>query len=79
MLSYAFQILKQSNYDEVASERFDHAQDLFAAILSKGIAQQLKQGLFREYSLRHFALYVFLLMMNVEETLLNNYMMMVLD
>ena len=49
MLSYAFQILKQSNYDEVASERFDHAQDLFAAILSKGIAQQLKQGLYREY------------------------------
>ena len=34
MLSYAFQILKQSNYDEVASERFDHAKDLFAAILS---------------------------------------------
>lgn len=49
MLSYAFQILKQSNYDEVASEKFDKAQDLFAAILSKGIAQQLKQGLFREY------------------------------
>ena len=33
MLSYAFQILKQSNYDEVASEKFDNAQDLFAAIL----------------------------------------------
>ena len=49
MLSYAFQILKQSNYDEVASEKFDNAQDLFAAILSKGIAQQLKQGLYREY------------------------------
>ena len=46
MLSYAFQILKQSNYDEVASEKFDNAQDLFAAILSKGIAQQLKQGLY---------------------------------
>ena len=45
MLSYAFQILKQSNYDEVASEKFDNAQDLFAAILSKGIAQQLKQGI----------------------------------
>ena len=47
MLSYAFQILKQSNYKEVASEKFDNAQDLFAAILSKGIAQQLKQGLYR--------------------------------
>lgn len=49
MLSYAFQVLKQSNYDEVASEEFDNIQDLFAAILAKGIAQQLKQGLYREY------------------------------
>ncbi len=49
MLSYAFQVLKQSNYEEVASEKFDQAQDLFAAILSRGVAQQLKQGLYREY------------------------------
>jgi len=49
MLTYAFQVLKQSNYDEVASEPFDNVQDLFAAILSKGIAQQLKQGLHKEY------------------------------
>ena len=49
MLSYAFQVLKQSNYDDVESEKFDQAQDLFAAILSKGVAQQLKQGLYREY------------------------------
>ena len=49
MLSYAFQVLKQTNYESVASERFDHVQDLFAAILAKGTAQQLKQGLYREY------------------------------
>lgn len=49
MLTYAFQVLNQSNYDEIASEPFDNIQDLFAAILSKGIAQQLKQGLHREY------------------------------
>ena len=49
MLTYAFRVLRQSNYDEVASEPFDNVQDLFAAILSKGIAQQLKQGLHREY------------------------------
>lgn len=49
MLTYAFQVLRQSNYDEVAIEPFDNIQDLFAAILSKGIAQQLKQGLHREY------------------------------
>ena len=39
MLSYAFQVLKQSNYDDVASEKFDQVQDLFAAILAKGVAQ----------------------------------------
>lgn len=49
MLSYAFQVLKQSNYEEIALEEFEHMQDLFAAILAKGIAQQLKQGLHREY------------------------------
>ena len=49
MLSYAFQVLKQSNYDEVSKEKFDHIEDLFAAILSKGIARQLKQGLYRTY------------------------------
>ncbi len=49
MLSYAFQILKQANYESVASEEFDKVQDLFAAILSKGVAKQLKQGLYREY------------------------------
>ena len=53
MLSYAFRILKQSNYDEVASEKFENAQDLFAAILSKGIGQQLKRGLYREYTMKH--------------------------
>jgi len=49
MLTYAFQVLHQTNYDEISSEPFDNVQDLFAAILSKGIAQQLKQGLHREY------------------------------
>lgn len=52
MLTYAFQVLKQSNYDEISSEPFDNIHDLFAAILSKGIAQQLKQGLYREYVYR---------------------------
>lgn len=49
MLTYAFQVLRQSNYEDIASENFEHVQDLFAAILSKGISQQLKQGLYREY------------------------------
>lgn len=49
MLSYAFQVLKQTNFEEVASEEFENIQDLLAAILAKGVAQQLKQGLYREY------------------------------
>ena len=49
MLSYAFQVLRQSNYDEVSTEDFDHAEDLFAAILARGISRQLKQGLYRTY------------------------------
>ena len=71
MLSYAFQILKQSNYDEVVSEKFENAQDLFAAILSKGIAQQLKQGLFREYITKNETLSIMRGKLDLEETLRN--------
>lgn len=49
MLTYAFRVLRQTNYEEIASEEFEHIHDLFAAILIKGVAQQLKQGLYREY------------------------------
>lgn len=56
MLSYAFTTLRQSNYEDVATEEFENIHDLFAAILAKGIAQQLKQGLYREYLSRVEAL-----------------------
>lgn len=49
MLAYAFQVLCQKNYREIASEEFRDVKDLFAAILARGIAQQLKQGLYRTY------------------------------
>lgn len=71
MLSYAFQILKQSNYDEVASEQFENAQNLFAAILSKGIAQQLKQGLYREYITKNETLSVMRGKLVMSETIRN--------
>lgn len=71
MLSYAFRILKQSNYDEVASEKFENAQDLFAAILSKGIAQQLKQGLYREYITKNETLSVMRGKLNMPGTIRN--------
>lgn len=49
MLSYAFTTLNQSNYEDVAKEEFENVHNLFAAILAKGIGQQLKHGLYREY------------------------------
>ena len=49
MLSYAFTTLTPTEDDEIAAEEFENIHNLFAAILSKGIGQQLKQGLYREY------------------------------
>lgn len=49
MLAYAFTTLNQSNFEDVATEEFENIHNLFAAILAKGIGQQLKQGLYREY------------------------------
>lgn len=53
MLTYAFQELSQNNYEKIATEDFDNIHDLFAEILSRGVAYQLKQGLRREYVSRH--------------------------
>lgn len=49
MLSYAFQTLNKSEYEDVAVEEFEDMHNLLAAILAKGIGFQLKQGLYREY------------------------------
>lgn len=49
MLAYAFQQLKQNNYEDIAGEKFDEIHDLFAEILARGISYQLKQGLHKEY------------------------------
>ena len=49
MLSYAFTTLQQSDDDKISTEKFENMHNLFAAILSKGIGRQLKQGLYREY------------------------------
>lgn len=49
MLSYAFRELRRNNYENIDKEQFDEVQDLFAEILFRGVSQQLKQGLYREY------------------------------
>ena len=71
MLSYAFQTLKQENYDDVAVESFDEMYDLLAAILAKGIGLQLKQGLYREYINRQEELHVMSGKINMPGTIKN--------
>lgn len=71
MLSYAFQTLKQENYEDVAVESFDEMYDLLAAILAKGIGIQLKQGLYREYINRQESLPVMRGKINMPGTIKN--------
>lgn len=52
MLCYVFQNLQQSKYKTCEIENFDNARDLFAEILIKGISQELKKGLGKEYILK---------------------------
>ena len=49
MLSYAFQVLNEQGYKNIATEQFNNVAELCAAILSKGVSLQLKRGLEREY------------------------------
>jgi len=49
MLSYAFKVLNEQGYKDIATEEFSNVAELCAAILSKGISVQLKRGLNREY------------------------------
>lgn len=49
MLSYVLPDLRQGAYEDVSAEEFENVHDLFAAILDRGIARLLKQGLCREY------------------------------
>lgn len=49
MLAYAFQVLQSQGYKSLAAENFENTADLCAAILCKGVSNQLKQGLGRNY------------------------------
>lgn len=71
MLTYAFQSLRQSNYDLVAAEEFENIHDMFATILGKGVASQLKQGLYREYILQEEELFVLRGKLNIQGTIRN--------
>lgn len=71
MLTYAFQSLRQSNFGKVAAEEFENIHDMFAAILGKGVASQLKQGLYREYILQEEELSVLRGKLNIQGTIRN--------
>lgn len=49
MLSYAFSVLQENAYKDIATEKFDNVAELCAAILIKGVSIQLKKGLHKEY------------------------------
>mgnify|MGYP000854884357 CR=1 FL=1 len=52
MLAYAFQALNSQRYKNIATEKFQNIGELMAAILIKGIDQQVKRGLGKEYIAR---------------------------
>ncbi len=49
MLAYAFQVLNEQGYKNIATEEFNNTAELCAAILARGISTQIKRGLGREY------------------------------
>lgn len=49
MLAYAYEALNESATRRLATEPFEHIHDLFAAILARGVAYQIKRGLHRSY------------------------------
>jgi 5-methylcytosine-specific restriction enzyme subunit McrC len=49
MLAYAFSVLNEQGYKNIATEHFSNTAELMAAILEKGIAVQLKRGIGKEY------------------------------
>ena len=71
MLAYAFQELRQNNYEEIEGELFDDIYDLFAEILCRGISYQLKQGLYREYVSHNESLLTVRGKINMSETIRN--------
>jgi 5-methylcytosine-specific restriction enzyme subunit McrC len=54
MLSYAFDTLSGPKYRELGDEPFEHILDLYAAILSLGLGNQIRKGLGKDYVEKEF-------------------------
>lgn len=48
MLAYAFQVLHEQGYKDVATEDFENTAELLSAILCRGVSVQIKRGLCRQ-------------------------------
>ncbi|WP_088087604.1 5-methylcytosine-specific restriction endonuclease system specificity protein McrC [Bacillus sp. OV166] len=49
MLAYAYQSLNEASFKNIQSEEFENLHDLMAAILIRGVSNQLKRGLHKDY------------------------------
>lgn len=49
MLAYAYQTLNEEGFGSVKSEDFENVHDLMAAILIRGVSNQIKRGLHRAF------------------------------
>lgn len=49
MLSYAFQVLNEQGYKNIATEEFENVGELCSEILIRGVSSQIKRGLRKEY------------------------------
>lgn len=72
MLCYAFKNLESIAQVNSSAENFDNIQDLFSVILYKGISNQLKRGLNREYEEKQEQLSTIRGKININETIKTN-------
>ena len=72
MLCYAFKNLEIVDSVKTSAESFDNIQDLFSVILYKGISNQLKRGLYREYEEKQEQLSTIRGKININETIKTN-------
>lgn len=49
MLSYAFKVLNQKDYNKIEVENFENTIELLSEILIIGVSHQIKQGLIKDY------------------------------
>lgn len=51
MLAYAFRVLSEHGYNDLASENFSNSTSLLAAILERGVTQLIKRGIRSDYTI----------------------------